>query len=92
MRFAIVAPPLYRSFVGADAVVRVAGFWVGFGLGLVPGARGAASPHALIGAAIAMAVGPGVAWLPEVAWAFASGLPVVVAFTVWRDRPAPCPV
>lgn len=166
---AIVAPPLYRSFVGADAVVWVAWFWVGFGLGLVPGARVAASPHALIGAATAMAVAsfafaigagsasfaalvigttlagggwgvfstvvftsavslsggraslrgagtasgmvfsalaiatflrmicsasgfaqtPAVMWLPEVAWAFASGLLVVVALTVWRDRPAP---
>lgn len=168
---AIVAPPLYRSFVGADAVVWAAWFWVGFGLGLVPGARVAASRHALIGAAIAMAIalfafaigtgsasfavlvigtalagggwgvfstvvfssavslsggrasarGAGTAsgmvfsalaiatflrmictasgfaktqtivWLPEVAWALASVLLIVVARTVWSDRPEPAP-
>ncbi len=56
---AIVAQPLYKPFVGADAVIWVAWFWVGFGLGLIPGARIAATDRALIGASIAMAV----AWI-----------------------------
>ncbi len=163
---AIVAQPLYKPFVGADAMVWVAWFWVGFGLGLIPGARIAASHRALIGAAIAMAIAwiafaiganspsfvvlvigtavagggwgvfstvvfssavslsggrasvrgagtasgmvfsaiaiatflrmictatgfaktPTIVWLPEIAWALASVLLIVVARTVWRDQ------
>ncbi len=52
---AIVATPLYRRFVGADAVVWVAWFWAGFGFGLIPGARIAAT-RPLIGAAGALVV------------------------------------
>ncbi len=163
---AIVAQPLYRPFVGADAVLWVAWFWVGFGLGLIPGARIAASTRSLVGAAIAIAIAwiafaigassasfavlvagtaiagagwgvfstvvfssavslsggrasvrgagtasgmvfsaiaiatllrmvctatgfaktPTIVWLPEIAWAFASVLLIVVARTVWRDQ------
>ena len=163
---AIVAQPLYKPFVGADAVVWVAWFWVGFGLGLIPGARIAASHRALIGASIAIAVAwiafaigansasfvvlvigtavagagwgvfstvvfssavslsggrasvrgagtasgmvfsaiaiatflrmictatgfaktPTIVWLPEIAWALASVLLIVLARTVWRDN------
>lgn len=163
---AVVAQPLYKPFVGADAVVWVAWFWVGFGLGLIPGARIAASHRALIGASIAIAVAwiafavganstsfvmlvigtavagagwgvfstvvfssavslsggrasvrgagtasgmvfsaiaiatflrmictatgfaktPTIVWLPEIAWALASVLLVVLARTVWRDQ------
>ena len=163
---AVVAQPLYKPFVGADAVVWVAWFWVGFGLGLIPGARIAASHRALIGASIAIALAwiafavganstsfvmlvigtavagagwgvfstvvfssavslssgrasvrgagtasgmvfsaiaiatflrmictatgfaktPTIVWLPEIAWALASVLLVVLARTVWRDQ------
>ena len=163
---AVVAQPLYKPFVGADAVVWVAWFWVGFGLGLIPGARIAASHRALIGASIAIAVAwiafavganstsfvmlvigtavagagwgvfstvvfssavslssgrasvrgagtasgmvfsaiaiatflrmictatgfaktPTIVWLPEIAWALASVLLIVLARTVWRNQ------
>ena len=75
---AIVAPPLYRPFVGADAVVWVAWFWVGFGLGLIPGARIAAAPHALIGASIAMAV----AWIAFAIGASSASFAVLVTGTL----------
>ena len=168
---AIVALPLYKPFVGSDAVIWVAWFWVGFGLGLIPGARIAGSNHALVGASIAMAVAwiafaigatsasfavlvigtavagagwgvfstvvfssavslsggrasvrgagtasgmvftaiavatflrmictatgfaktPAVVWLPEIAWALASLLLLIVARTVWRDEAAASP-
>ncbi len=168
---AIVAQPLYRAFVGADAFLWVAWFWVGFGFGLIPGARIAASHRALAGAAIAIAIAwiafaigassasfvvlvigtivagggwgvfstvafssavslsggrasasgagtasgmvfsaiaiatllrmlctatgfaktPTIVWLPEIAWALASILLIVVARTVWRDHSEAAP-
>ena len=74
---AIVAQPLYRPFVGADAVAWVAWFWVGFGLGLIPGARIAGGHRALIGAAIAMTV----AWIAFAIGATSASFVVLVIGT-----------
>lgn len=74
---AIVAQPLYRPFVGADAVAWAAWFWVGFGLGLIPGGRVAASRRALIGASIAMVI----AWVAFAIGANSASFAVLVTGT-----------
>ena len=50
----IIAQPLYRPFVGDEAVIWTAWFWAGFGVGLVPAAPIAAGRRPLIGAALAL--------------------------------------
>ena len=51
-----IAVPLYQRFVGSDAVLWAAWFWVGFAVGLAPGARIAARARPLVGAAIALVI------------------------------------
>lgn len=53
----VVAPRLLNHWVGMDAVVWIAWFWVGFGLGLIPGRHVAAGGGALSKAAVALIVG-----------------------------------
>ncbi len=57
---AIVAQPLLQRFVGNDAVLWATAFWIGFAIGLVPGARVAATDlstgRPLIGGAVALVV------------------------------------
>lgn len=54
---AILGLPLFQRFVGADAVVWIAWFWAGFGLGLMPGARVASGTQPFTSAAVALAAG-----------------------------------
>jgi hypothetical protein len=57
---AVVAQPLLQRFVGGDAVLWVAWFWGGFGIGLIPGTKAAASDGSsgrpLLQAALALIV------------------------------------
>ncbi len=52
----LVATPLFARFVGADASVWGAWFWVGFTIGLFPGARAADGARPLLHAAVALVV------------------------------------
>ena len=57
---AIVATPLLQRFVGADAMLWIAWFWAGFGLGLVPGtwstSRARTVRRALLDAVLALLI------------------------------------
>jgi len=68
---AIVAQPLLQRFVGSDALLWAAWFWVGFAVGLIPGSRlaalDAAQGRPLIGGALALLVACGAFALGTVA-------------------------
>ena len=60
---AIVAQPLLQRFVGSDALLWAAWFWVGFAIGLIPGSRiaglDATDGRPLLGGAVALLVACG---------------------------------
>lgn len=68
---AIVAQPLLQRFVGSDALLWAAWFWVGFAVGLIPGSRLAAldatQGRPLLGGAAALLVACGAFALGTVA-------------------------
>ena len=76
---AFVAQPLLQRFVGGDAILWGAWFWIGFAIGLIPGARVAALDaergRPLIGGAVALVV----ACVAFALGASAGSMPVLVA-------------